>query len=134
MRAHITVSNARHDIHVCVRGSLSDRTRVEYFRKADSTAVAKAWFGPRTEGPPGFVHGGCIAAVLDEAWGAAVWAESHESVSGKPTVKFLEMLALGSNVVIHVRLTRTTDRKVFAHCKMSNAALWSPKVLVRSSK
>jgi acyl-coenzyme A thioesterase PaaI-like protein len=98
---------------------LSDRTRVEYFRKADSTVVAKAWFGPGTEGPPGFVHGGCIAAVLDEAMGAAVWAESHESVAGKLSVKFLQMLALGSNVVIHVRLTRTTGRKVFAHCKMS---------------
>ena len=47
------------------------RTRVAYFRAPGSDHLhAWVWFGPGSEGPPESVHGGAIAAVLDEAMGA----------------------------------------------------------------
>jgi acyl-coenzyme A thioesterase PaaI-like protein len=39
---------------------------VRYFRTEDRSVRAKAVFGSRTQGPPGFAHGGSMAALLDE--------------------------------------------------------------------
>jgi hypothetical protein len=48
-----------------------DRVRLAYFRKPNEPELyAKAWFGKKTMGPPGHVHGGAMAAALDEAVGA----------------------------------------------------------------
>ena len=48
-----------------------DRVRLAYFRNPQRPELyAKAWFGTKTMGPPGHVHGGAMAAALDEAMGA----------------------------------------------------------------
>ena len=50
----------------------SNHVRLAYFRKpGEARLYAKAWFGSKTMGPPGHVHGGAMAATLDEAMGAA---------------------------------------------------------------
>jgi hypothetical protein len=55
-----------------------NRFRMSYFRNQDQDLVARVWFGPVTEGPPGHAHGGSIAAVLDEVLGLAAWAAGCE--------------------------------------------------------
>ncbi|MBW2476490.1 MAG: PaaI family thioesterase, partial [Deltaproteobacteria bacterium] len=57
-----------------------NRFRVRYFRDQDQALVARVWFGPVTEGPPGHAHGGSIAAVLDEVLGLAAFAAGHRIV------------------------------------------------------
>lgn len=54
-----------------------ESVRIAYFRGPAAGALyAKAWFGRETQGPPGHVHGGAMAAVLDEAMGGTAIAES----------------------------------------------------------
>ena len=51
-----------------------DRLMVRYFvRERDNRFFAKIYFGSAAQGPPGFAHGGSIAAALDEAMGFAAW-------------------------------------------------------------
>lgn len=99
----------------------SDRLRVRYFRRqTDEAFVAKAWFGPRTEGPPGHAHGGSIAAVLDEAMGAAAWFAGHAVVAARLTVDFRAMLPLETVVLIETRLDRVEGRKVHLVSRMTD--------------
>lgn len=52
-----------------------NRLRVRYFRRDnDGALLAKVWFGPGTQGPPGHAHGGSMASILDEAMAAAPFA------------------------------------------------------------
>lgn len=90
-----------------------DRLRVRYFRRErDGALVGKIWFGPGAEGPPAHAHGGSMAAVLDEAMGAAAWMAGHTVVAVKLTVNFRRMLALGSEVLLESWVDRVEGRKV----------------------
>ncbi len=56
-----------------------DRVRLAYFRiPGEPVLYAKAWFGKNTMGPPGHVHGGAMAATLDEAMGAVCWMNDRQ--------------------------------------------------------
>ncbi len=92
-----------------------DRLRVRYFcRDTDEAIVGRAWFGPGAEGPPGHAHGGSLAAVLDEALGAAVWAAGHAVLTGELTVKYLRAMPLGTVATIETWLSSVNGRKVVA--------------------
>src|SRR5580704_434248 len=67
----------------------SDRIRIAYFRRErDGTLVGKVWFGPGVEGPPGHAQGGSIAAVLDEAMGAAARMIGHRAIASTLRLRF----------------------------------------------
>ena len=78
-----------------------DRLRVSYFRRIDDgLLVGRAWFGPGAQGPPGHAHGGSIAAVLDEAMGAAAWLAGHLVVAVRLDTRFRKMLPLGTDTFL----------------------------------
>jgi acyl-coenzyme A thioesterase PaaI-like protein len=90
-----------------------DRVRIAYFRKPDEPQLyAKAWFGARTMGPPGHVHGGAMAATLDEAMGAAAWMNNHHCVAATITISFLAMLPIGTETIVEARIDRVEGRKI----------------------
>jgi acyl-coenzyme A thioesterase PaaI-like protein len=90
-----------------------DRVRLAYFRKLDeSTLYAKAWFGKKTMGPPGHVHGGAMAATLDEAMGAAAWMHEHHCVAATITISFLSMVPIESETIVEARIDRVDGRKI----------------------
>ena len=74
---------------------------------------AKAWFGRETQGPPGHVHGGAMAAVLDEAMGGVCWMNGHRTVAARISVSFLEMLKLATETIVESRIERVDGRKVY---------------------
>jgi acyl-coenzyme A thioesterase PaaI-like protein len=91
-----------------------DRLRVRYFRRpGDRRLVGRAWFGPGAEGPPGHAHGGSIAAVLDEAMGAAAWTEGHIVVAVRLDTSFKRMLPLGTDATLEASVDRVDGRKVW---------------------
>lgn len=95
------------------RDPQGDRFRVRYFhRPADDVLVALVWFGPGTEGPPGHAHGGSVAAVLDEAMGAAAWHSGHPVVAAHLAVDFRGMVPVGLEAVVEARIERVEGRKV----------------------
>lgn len=90
-----------------------DRIRVSYFkREHDGALVGKVWFGPGAEGPPGHAHGGSMAAVLDEALGAAAWMLGHPVVAARLTTVFRQMLPLNTNVFLETQVESIKGRKL----------------------
>jgi acyl-coenzyme A thioesterase PaaI-like protein len=99
------------------------RTRVEYFRNpANNHLHARVWFGPHTEGPPDSVHGGAIAAVLDEAMGAVCWMNGHPVVGARITINYLELTPLGFEGHVEAWIERTERRKIFIRSRLSAAS------------
>ena len=91
-----------------------DRLRVRYFRRiSDGRLVGRAWFGPGALGPPGHAHGGSIAAVLDEAMGAAAWMAGRHVVAVKLETNFQRLLPLGTDTWIEAWIDRVEGRKVW---------------------
>lgn len=90
-----------------------DRVRITYFRKPDEpTLYAKAWFGKRTMGPPGHVHGGAMAATLDEAMGAAAWMNDFRCVAVTIKISFLSMLPIETETIAEAHIDRVEGRKI----------------------
>ena len=91
-----------------------DRLRVRYFRRErDGRLVGRAWFGPGAQGPPGHAHGGSIAAVLDEAMGAAAWLAGHLVVAVRLDTSFQRLLPLGTDALLEAWVERVEGRKVW---------------------
>lgn len=90
-----------------------DRVRLAYFRKPNQPELyARAWFGTKTLGPPGHVHGGAMAAALDEAMGAVAWMNQHQCVAATITVSFLAMVPIETETTIEARIERIEGRKI----------------------
>lgn len=91
------------------------RFRVRYYRNEEGALVARVWFGPETEGPPGHAHGGSIAAVLDEVLGLAAWAAGYAIVVGRLNIHFQKLLPLQTVVEVRSQVVSAEGRKVMVH-------------------
>jgi acyl-coenzyme A thioesterase PaaI-like protein len=99
----------------------TERTRVSYFRDpANDHLHAEVWFGPHTEGPPESVHGGAIAAVLDEAMGAVCWMNGHPVVGARITINYLHMTPLGFSGHVESWIEQIERRKIFIKSRLSD--------------
>ena len=92
-----------------------NRFRMRYFRDPEQNLVARVWFGPVTEGPPGHAHGGSMAAVLDEVLGLAAWAAGYPIVVGNLNVSFRQLLPIQTVVQVTTRVVSVEGRKVMVH-------------------
>ena len=98
-----------------------DRVRLAYFRRPDEpTLYAKAWFGNNTMGPPGHVHGGAMAATLDEAMGAVAWMNNLQCVAATIKISFLEMLPLETETIVEAKIDRVEGRKIHLRATLTN--------------
>src|SRR5688572_19128845 len=99
----------------------SNHVRLAYFRKpADATLFAKAWFGSKTMGPPGHVHGGAMAATLDEAMGAAAWMNDYKCVAATITINFVAMLPIETETIVEAGIDRVDGRKIHLRGSIKN--------------
>ncbi len=98
------------------------RLRVRYFRRqADGALLAKVWFGPEAQGPPGHAHGGSMAAVLDEAMGFAAWLAGHAVLAARLVIDFRNKLPLGQVVIAETAIEKVQGRKVFTRGLLRSA-------------
>lgn len=101
--------------------SEGDRVRLAYFRKpGEPILYAKAWFGSKTMGPPGHVHGGAMAATLDEAMGAVCWMNGHPVVAATITISFLEMLPIQTETIVEATIDKIDGRKIHLRATLKN--------------
>jgi len=99
----------------------ADRTRVDYYREPASDHLhACVWFGPASEGPPGNVHGGAIAAVLDEAMGAVCWMNGHPVVGARITINYAHMTPLGFAGRVESWIETIERRKMFIKSRLTD--------------
>jgi acyl-coenzyme A thioesterase PaaI-like protein len=97
------------------------RFRVRYFRDHRLALVARVWFGPETEGPPGHAHGGAMAAVLDEVLGLAAWAAGHPIVVGRLNIHFSQLLPLLTVMQVESEVVSVEGRKIKVKGKILSA-------------
>ena len=80
-------------------------------------------FGPAFEGPPGLVHGGYIAAYMDEVFGIAISHSGLDVPAMTGTLKTIYRMPVPLNreLSYEARLTGEERRKVFMHCTLKDS-------------
>ena len=100
-----------------------DRVRLAYFRKpGEPILYAKAWFGKNTMGPPQHVHGGAIAATLDEAMGAACYMNGLQTVAATITISFVAMLPIETETIVEAAIDRIEGRKIHLRSTLTDGS------------
>ena len=83
-----------------------------YEDRTSGALVGRVWFAPATFGPPGFVHGGLIAYVMDEAMGTAAWLAGYPCVAASISVDYVEMTPLGEDCSVESRVLSVESKKL----------------------
>lgn len=95
---------------VGVRNAVAPPVRLEW--SDDGTVRSTLTLGAAYEGPPGSVHGGVSAMVMDHLMGETASARhTRVTVTGTLTLRYVQPLPLGP-VRMEARITDETDRKV----------------------
>jgi len=76
-------------------------------------AVADVSFGPAYEGAPGYVHGGIIAAALDQLVGYAALLVNRPCMTGRLTVHYHQPTPILTELRLEARPTRNEGKKCF---------------------
>jgi acyl-coenzyme A thioesterase PaaI-like protein len=76
--------------------------------------------GAAYEGPPGHVHGGVAALILDHALGGAASAPDKPRLTGTITIRYRRMTALG-DLRVEAAIVRTEGVKTFATGHLADA-------------
>lgn len=99
----------------------NNHVRLAYYRvPGEPTLYARAWFGTKTMGPPLHVHGGAMAAALDEAMGAAAWMNGHRCLAVNISISFVAMLPIETETTVVAHIDRIEGRKIFLKAVMTD--------------
>jgi len=93
-----------------------DRIQTHYLwdESVLETVGVCAW-GMEVEGPPSYVHGGCIAAVMDEFFGITAFSSiaPQVAVTVNLNINYRKFVPLNSVKKIQAKIEKTEGRKIF---------------------
>ena len=78
----------------------------------DGVILGRVRFGTAYEGPPGFVHGGFVAAAFDDVLGLAQSLSNRAGMTGTLTVRYRRPTPLHTDLVFEGRLLGVERRKI----------------------
>jgi acyl-coenzyme A thioesterase PaaI-like protein len=78
--------------------------------------------GKAYEGPPGLVHGGFIATLLDHALARAARSAGHGGLTATLSVRYRRPVPLGTALVVSAELGTTEGRRATATARLTTAA------------
>jgi len=81
-------------------------------------------FGKAFEGAPGLVHGGFLAALLDEALGCVTVYSGASGMTGEYTLRFVHPTRIKMPLRFEARFDRREGRKIYV-----SATLWDGETL-----
>ncbi len=93
-----------------LRNAVAPPMHVEHV--ANDETHAEVLLGAAYEGPPGMVHGGVSALLLDHIMGVTASRMTQVTFTGTLTLRYRNPLPLGT-VVLHGRISGEEGRKVF---------------------
>jgi uncharacterized protein (TIGR00369 family) len=88
----------------------ADGLRLQFHLKEDQSVVCFVEVVARFEGPPGYVHGGVIATLLDEAMSKSVRALGVPAMTRSMEVDYRRPVPVGEPLRIEGRLVESLDR------------------------
>ncbi|MDO8862839.1 PaaI family thioesterase [Haliea sp. E1-2-M8] len=77
----------------------------------DDRAFGTVRCGYAYEGPPGYIHGGFIAAIFDQFLGMAQLAGNNPGMTGTLTVRYHRPTPLNTDLDLSAQLTESVGRK-----------------------
>ena len=83
--------------------------------------VAQATISDQYEGPPGYLHGGIIATLLDEAMSKANRAQGVTAMTRQMSVEYLRPVPSGAPIRIEGRVLRVEGRKHWTEARIVSA-------------
>jgi acyl-coenzyme A thioesterase PaaI-like protein len=95
---------------------------LEVTNAADGRVSARVTVGKAYEGPPGLVHGGVIATLLDHVLARAPRSAGHGGLTGSLTVRYRRPVPLGTPLVVEGYLESTEGRRATARATLAAAA------------
>jgi acyl-coenzyme A thioesterase PaaI-like protein len=104
------------DRHSVVGGPLNPFGLGATHHRDGDEAVCTVTFGPAFEGPPGRVHGGAVALVVDEATATVLPMLSRFGFTGSVSVRLVAPAPLGVPVEFRSHLVGEEGRKLFVRC------------------
>ncbi|MCX2713300.1 PaaI family thioesterase [Mycolicibacterium sp. J2] len=90
-------------------------------RNADGSVFADVVLGAAYEGPPGHVHGGVAALLLDHVLGESASPATSPRLTGTISIRYLRPTRLGARLHIEAAVVRTEGVKAFAAGLISDA-------------
>jgi len=85
----------------------------------DDKVIGHANFGVAYEGPPGYVHGGLLAAAFDEVLGMAQSLTGNPGMTGTLSIRYRKPTPLLTELVFEARVTKIEGRKILTHGTVS---------------
>jgi acyl-coenzyme A thioesterase PaaI-like protein len=97
----------------------ANRLRMRLFKdRSTGNIVGRAWFGPGSDGPPGHVHGGSIAYVLDEVMGSVCWGNDFPTVAASLQFQYVRMTPLLLDLEVEAKIKATTAKRVSVEAEL----------------
>ncbi|XP_077176772.1 acyl-coenzyme A thioesterase THEM4-like [Paroedura picta] len=86
---------------------------VMFFNPSQKRMVGIFQLGPYLEGPPGFVHGGSIATILDATLSLCALFATSAILTANLSINYKSPIRLGSVVLVDSKVDRVEGRKAF---------------------
>ncbi|XP_053486195.1 acyl-coenzyme A thioesterase THEM4 isoform X3 [Ictalurus furcatus] len=93
---------------------------VVFMNKQEKRCVCVFQAGHLLEGPPGHVHGGAIATMIDTVTGTLAGYLVGPVMTANLNINYRSPVPLGSVVVLHGALDRIEGKKIFVTCRMTS--------------
>jgi uncharacterized protein (TIGR00369 family) len=95
--------------------------QLEFLLAEDSSVVCLPTIPESFEGPPGYVHGGIIATLLDETMSKSVRARGLTAVTGRMEIDYLRPVHSGVPIRLEGRLLSSEGRKHSTEARLLDA-------------
>ncbi len=93
---------------------------LEFLLAQDHSVVCLATVSDRFEGPPGYLHGGIVATLLDETMSKAVRAKGFTAMTRHMEVDYLRPVPSGAPIRIEGRALQSDGRKHWTEARVLN--------------
>lgn len=90
-----------------------------YLSVEGNAVVGRVRFGLAYEGPPGCVHGGCVAAAFDEVLGVTQSLSGHVGLTGTLSIRYIRPTPLFVQLRFDGRLESVSGRKVLTSAELT---------------
>ncbi|XP_008059636.1 acyl-coenzyme A thioesterase THEM5 [Carlito syrichta] len=89
---------------------------VIFFHPSKKKSICLFQPGPYLEGPPGFAHGGSLAAMMDETFSKTAYLAGEGLFTVSLDIRFKNLIPVGSLVVLDVKVEKTEDQRLYMSC------------------
>ena len=94
---------------------------LEFLLAEDGAVVCLPMIPKCFEGPPGYLHGGIIATLLDEAMSKTVRARGLKAVTGRMEIDYRRPVRSAAPIRLEGRLLRSEGRKHWTEARILDA-------------